>query len=70
MFMKTKTVDSILSSFKTMAADLEALMTTKGVALDEIAIKQKELDDEKDEVTQEMVKAQAALDKINNFLGG
>ena len=69
MFKKIQTVDSILSSFNTMAADLKALLDNKGAALDEIAIKQKELNDEKGEVTQEMVKAQAALDKINNFLG-
>ena len=69
MFKKKQTVDSIMDSFVQTKADLLGLLSSQAKQLDDIAIKQKELNDEKTEVTQEMVKAQAALGKINNFLG-
>lgn len=69
MFMKTKTVDSILSSFNTMAADLKALIEAKDKERDDIEIKLKELKDEHSAISTEQTRAQIGLDKINNFLG-
>lgn len=70
MFKKTQTVDSILSSFNTMAADLKALIESKEKERDDIQIKIKELADEHVAISTEHTRAQIALDKINNFLGG
>ena len=66
---KTKTVDGVLAVFAKAKADLEALLVTQKTQLDDLEIKQKELNDQKDEVLEERGKAYKALSQLNTMLG-
>lgn len=69
MFKKTQTVDSIMSSFVQAKTDLLELLKVQAKQLDDIAIKQKELNDEKEAIKTEIGRAGAVLGNLKNILG-
>lgn len=69
MFKKTQTVDSIMSSFVQAKTDLLELLKVQAKQLDDIAIKQKELNDEKEAIKIEIGRAGMVLGNLKNILG-
>lgn len=67
---KSKSVDAVLTTFNKAMEGLLEIVNTNHKRLDDIAIKQKELQDEKVEIVSENIRAENVLKKIKEMVGG
>lgn len=68
--LKSKSVDAVLATFNKAVDGLQSIIDGNHKRLDDIAIKQKELQDEKVEIVSENIRAENALKKIKEMVVG